>query len=164
MLIHPQSVIHSLVELADSSLIAQLSRPDMRFAITYALTYPERAATDLPELDFAARLSLDLQLPEPGKYPALEFAREAMERGGTLPGVMNAANEVAVDRFRRGEIPFPAIWKIIETSSPSQLMGLARRTNPSDATRTASDFAWGVATPKPMEVLNSSSRLKTSLT
>lgn len=114
VLIHPQSVIHSLVELTDSSLIAQLSKPDMRFAITYALTYPERAATDLPELDFASRLSLELRLPEPGKYPALEFAREAMNRGGTLPGVMNAANEVAVDRFRRREIPFPAIWSIIE--------------------------------------------------
>ena len=114
VLIHPQSVIHSLVELADSSLIAQLSKPDMRFAITYALTYPERAATNLPELDFASRLSLELRLPDPEKYPAIGFARAAMERGGTLPGVMNAANEVAVDRFRRGEISFPAIWKIIE--------------------------------------------------
>lgn len=119
VLIHPQSVIHSMVELADSSFIAQLSKPDMRFAITYALTYPERAATNLPELDFASRLSLDLRLPEPGKYPALDFAREAMERGGTLPGVMNAANEVAVERFRRGEIPFPAIWTIIEKTMAS---------------------------------------------
>ena len=114
VLIHPQSVIHSMVELNDSSLIAQLSRPDMRFAITYAFTYPERAATNLPALDFSTRLGLELQLPEPGRYPALVFAEEAMKRGGTLPGVMNAANEVAVDKFRRGEIRFPAIWRIIE--------------------------------------------------
>ena len=113
-MIHPQSVIHSMVELNDSSLIAQLSRPDMRFAITYAFTYPERAATNLPALDFSTRLGLELQLPEPGRYPALVFAEEAMKRGGTLPGVMNAANEVAVDKFRRGEIRFPAIWRIIE--------------------------------------------------
>ena len=114
VLIHPQSVIHSMVELNDSSLIAQLSRPDMRFAITYAFTYPERAATNLPALDFSTRLGLELQLPEPGRYPALVFAEEAMKRGGTLPGVMNAANEGAVDKFRRGEIRFPAIWRIIE--------------------------------------------------
>ena len=114
VLIHPQSVIHSMVELVDSSLIAQLSRPDMRFAIQYAFTWPERAATDLPALDFTSRLGLELQLPEPGRYPALEFAEEAMRRGGTLPGVMNAANEVAVEKFRRGEIKFPSIWRIIE--------------------------------------------------
>lgn len=114
VLIHPQSVIHSMVELADASLIAQLSRPDMRFAIQYAFTYPDRAAGNLPALDFSARLGLELQLPEPGRYPALEFADEAMRRGGTLPGVMNAANEVAVEKFRRGEISFPSIWRIIE--------------------------------------------------
>lgn len=116
VLIHPQSVVHSMVELADSSLIAQLSKPDMRFAISYAFTYPDRVAAGLPELDFASRLGLDFQLPDRNKYPAFGFAYEAMERGGTLPGVMNAANEVAVDRFRRGEISFPAIWKIIEVT------------------------------------------------
>lgn len=114
VLIHPQSVIHSMVELIDSSLIAQLSKPDMRFAISYAFTYPERVATDLPVLDFSSRIGLDLQIPEPGRHPALAFAEEAMKRGGTLPCVMNAANEVAVDRFLRGEISFPAIWRIIE--------------------------------------------------
>ena len=114
VLIHPQSIVHSLVELNDSSLIAQLSKPDMRFAIQYALTWPERIASNLPELNFAELLKLELQLPEPGRYPALEFAREAMRQGGTLPGVMNAANEVAVDKFRRGEIGFTSIWRIIE--------------------------------------------------
>lgn len=114
VLIHPQSVIHSMVELADASLIAQLSKPDMRFAIQYAFTYPDRAASDLPALDFTTRLGLELELPEAGRYPALEFAREAMRRGGTLPGVMNAANEVAVEKFRRGEIQFTSIWRIIE--------------------------------------------------
>ncbi len=114
VLIHPQSIIHSMVELADSSLIAQMSKPDMRFAIQYAFTYPERAATDLPSLDFTSPLGLELQLPEAGRYPALEFANEAMRLGGTLPGVMNAANEVAVEKFRRGAIRFPSIWRIIE--------------------------------------------------
>ncbi len=114
VLIHPQSKVHSMVELSDNSFIAQLSQPDMRFAIQYALTWPERAAGGLPELDFADRLNLDFRLPEPGKYPALGFARHAMRSGGTLPGVMNAANEVAVEKFRRGEIRFPAIWGIIE--------------------------------------------------
>jgi len=114
VLIHPQSIVHSLVELNDSSLIAQLSKPDMRFAIQYALTWPERTASNLPELNFAELLKLELQLPEPGRYPALDFAREAMRQGGTLPGVMNAANEVAVDKFRRGEIGFTSIWRIIE--------------------------------------------------
>ena len=114
VLLHPQSIIHSMVELCDGSLIAQLSRPDMRFAIQYALTWPERLPGNLPELDFASRLQLDLQQPEPGKYPALEFAYEAMRRGGTLPAVMNAANEIAVEQFRRGRIRFTGIWKIVE--------------------------------------------------
>ncbi|MDR0932110.1 MAG: 1-deoxy-D-xylulose-5-phosphate reductoisomerase [Victivallales bacterium] len=114
VLIHPQSIVHSMVELSDSSFIAQMSKPDMRFAISYALTYPERVATALPELGFSTRLGLDFQLPDRNKYPAFDFAYEAMKRGGTMPGVMNAANEVAVERFRRGEIKFPAIWKIIE--------------------------------------------------
>ena len=113
VLIHPQSIVHSMVELTDSGCIAQLSRPDMRFAIQYALTFPDRVDGGLPELDFRKLLHLDLRLPEPGRYPALDFARAAMRAGGTLPGVLNAANEVAVERFRKGEIRFPSIWEIV---------------------------------------------------
>ncbi len=114
VLLHPQSIIHSMIELNDGALIAQLSKPDMRFAIQYALTYPDRCQGELPELDFSTRLALDLQAPEPGKYPALEFAREAMHQGGTLPAVMNAANEIAVEKFRRAQLRFTGIWKIVE--------------------------------------------------
>ncbi len=115
VLIHPQSLVHSMIELNDGSFIAQMSKPDMRFAIQYALTYPERsAAGKLPELDFSAGLDFDFRLPDRRKFPSLDFADEAMRRGGTLPAVMNAANEVAVEKFRRGEIGFSRIWSIIE--------------------------------------------------
>lgn len=117
VVIHPQSLIHSMVELCDGSFIAQMSKPDMRFAIQYALTFPERSATgELPELDFSAGLHFDFQLPDRKRFPSLDFAEEAMRRGGTLPAVMNAANEVAVEKFRRGEIAFSRIWRIIEAT------------------------------------------------
>ncbi len=113
VVIHPESVVHSLVELSDGALLAQLSRPDMRFAIQYALTYPERVAGELPRLDFRTRLGLSFQEPEPGRYPALELAAQALRGGGTLPAVMNAANEVAVELFRRDELRFPAICELV---------------------------------------------------
>ncbi len=113
-IIHPQSIVHSMVELCDASLIAQLAAPDMRFAIQYAFTHPERLEGDLPAMDFSSLLTLDFRAARPEQYPAIAFACEAMNRGGTLPGVMNAANEVAVEKFRRGEISFPDIWRIIE--------------------------------------------------
>ena len=117
VVIHPQSLIHSMVELCDGSFIAQMSKPDMRFAIQYALTWPERSDCGrLPELDFSARLNLEFHLPDRKRFPSLEFAEEAMRRGGTMPAVMNAANEVAVEKFRRGEIEFARIWKIIEAT------------------------------------------------
>ncbi len=114
VLLHPQSVIHSMIELNDNSVIAQLARPDMRFAIQYALTWPERRGTDLPRLNFADAVKLDLREPEPGRYPPLEFARRAMAAGGTAPGAMNAANETAVEAFRGGRLSFPGIWKVVD--------------------------------------------------
>ena len=117
VLIHPQSLIHSMVELCDGSFIAQMSKPDMRFAIQYALTWPERSAVGgLPQLVFSAGLHFDFQLPDRNRFPSLEFAEEAMRCGGTMPAVMNAANEVAVEKFRRGEIGFARIWAIIEAT------------------------------------------------
>ena len=115
VVIHPQSLVHSMVELCDGSFIAQMSKPDMRFAIQYALTWPERAAGGgLPGLDFARLVSLDFREPDRSRFPSLDFAYHAMRVGGTMTAVMNAANEVAVDKFRRGEIGFAAIWAIIE--------------------------------------------------
>ena len=107
VVIHPQSLVHSMVELCDGSFSAQMSKPDMRFAIQYALTWPERAAEGgLPELDFARLVSLNFREPDRSRFPSLDFAYHAMHIGGTMTAAMNAANEVAVDKFRRGEIGF----------------------------------------------------------
>lgn len=114
VLIHPQSIVHSMVELADGSIIAQAAMPDMRFAIQYALSYPERWDGDLPRLNRSQLHTLTFQAPDHAKYPSLAIAVRAMEAGGTLPTVMNAANEVAVEKFHRAEIAFPLIWSIIE--------------------------------------------------
>ncbi len=113
--IHPQSLIHSMIELCDSSFIAQMSIPDMRFAIQYSLTWPNRVANEnLPQLDFSSILSLNFSTPDPKRFPSLDFARSAMQAGGTMPTVMNAANEVAVEKFRHGKIRFAEIWNIVE--------------------------------------------------
>ena len=114
VVLHPQSIVHSMVELCDNSVIAQLCRTDMRFAIQYALTYPERFDGALPAMDFETLLKLEFSAPDRQKYPSIGFAEEAMRRGGTMPAVMNAANEVAVERFRREEIRFTQIWSIVE--------------------------------------------------
>ncbi len=114
VVIHPQSLVHSMVEMADGSVIAQLSQPDMRFAIQYALTYPERADGLLPKLDLATVGRLDFMEPDRKKYPSLDLAYAALSAGGTLPAVMNAANEVAVEAFIRGEVNVPTIWRCIE--------------------------------------------------
>lgn len=112
--IHPQSIVHSLVEFLDGSILAQLSHTDMAFPIQYALTYPQRRAGALPPLDLAELACLEFSRPREEAFPALRLAREAGRRGGTLPAVLNASNEIAVARFLRGEIPFPGIWKTVE--------------------------------------------------
>lgn len=114
VVIHPQSVVHSMVEFVDGSFISQMSKPDMCFAIQYALSYPHRWAGNLPQIDFAQLSKLEFELPDHAKYPSLNFAEAALTAGGTLPGVMNAANEIAVERFCRGEIGFIKIYDIIE--------------------------------------------------
>jgi 1-deoxy-D-xylulose-5-phosphate reductoisomerase len=109
VLIHPQSIVHSLVEYVDGSLIGQMSPNDMRFPILYALTWPDRVETPFPRLDLAALGKLEFFKPEPERYPALGLAAEALASGGSAPAVLNAANEVAVEAFLAGRIPFPAI-------------------------------------------------------
>jgi 1-deoxy-D-xylulose-5-phosphate reductoisomerase len=108
--IHPQSIIHSMVEFTDGSVLAQLSRTDMGFPIQYALTYPARMKGALRPLDFATLSKLEFAPPRLDDFPAINLAREAGLTGGTMPAVFNAANEIAVDAFRRGSIRFPDIW------------------------------------------------------
>ena len=115
VVIHPQSVVHSLVEFQDGSVLAQLGLPDMRLPIEYALLYPERVNADLPRLDIT-RLgtALTFEPPDEDRFPCLTLARRATEIGGTMPAVLNAANETAVGLFLAEKIAFPAIWETIE--------------------------------------------------
>lgn len=109
VVIHHQSIVHALVEMQDGSVLAQLGLPDMRLPIQYALLYPERVDTGLPHLDLTQIGTLTFAEPDPRRYPALQLARDALAAGGTMPAVMNAANEVAVARFLKGEIRFTDI-------------------------------------------------------
>jgi 1-deoxy-D-xylulose-5-phosphate reductoisomerase len=114
VLIHPQSVVHSLVEFVDGSVLAQLGAPDMRIPIAYALAWPERMATPAQRLDLAAIACLDFEAPDLGRFPALRLAREALETGGAAPIMLNAANEVAVAGFLAGRLRFPEIPELVE--------------------------------------------------
>ena len=118
-IIHPQSIIHSMVEFTDGSVLAQLSRTDMGFPIQYALTYPNRVAGSLKPLNFAELSKLEFSAPRTEDFPALNLARQAGLTGGTLPAVFNAANEVAVDAFRSGKIKFPEIWQTVASAMES---------------------------------------------
>lgn len=114
VVIHPQSVVHSLIELIDGSVLAQLGIADMRIPIAYALTYPKRIINDLPLLDLAAAGRLDFQPPDMKKFPCLALAYEAGQAGGAMPAVMNAANEAAVSAFLEQKITFSDLPKVIE--------------------------------------------------
>ena len=114
VVVHPQSIVHSLVEFIDGSVLAQLSVTDMCFPIQYAVTYPERMPSGLPPLELAKLGTLSFEKPDEKRFPALRLAREAGEQGGTLPGVLNAANEVAVEAFLAERISFPRIWGMVE--------------------------------------------------
>src|SRR5215468_10577081 len=109
VVVHPQSVIHSLVEFVDGSMLAQLSTPDMCLPIQYALTYPERASSERVQTNLARLGSLTFEEPDPERFPSLHLARKAAEAGGTMPAVLNAANEIAVEAFVNGHINFPNI-------------------------------------------------------
>jgi len=97
--VHPESVVHSMIELIDGSVIAQMGVTDMRHAIQYALTYPERHASELPSLDLAKLTSLHFEEPDLERFPCISLAYRALKTGGTLPAAMNAANEEAVQAF-----------------------------------------------------------------
>lgn len=114
VLIHPQSVVHSLVEFVDRSVLAQLGSPDMRVPIAYALSWPERIETPSERLDLAAISRLDFEKPDLTRFPSLRLARQALEQGGPAPIVLNAANEVAVAAFLDGKLRFPEIAQFVE--------------------------------------------------
>ncbi|HMO24931.1 MAG TPA: 1-deoxy-D-xylulose-5-phosphate reductoisomerase [Tepidisphaeraceae bacterium] len=114
VLIHPESIVHSMVEFVDGSTIAQLSPPDMRLPIQYALTYPDRRAGIARSMDWTSAITLQFEPPCEDRYPALRLGFEVVRRGGTLGAVLNAANEVAVDAFLHGRLAFGAIWQVVE--------------------------------------------------
>ena len=130
ILVHPQSVIHSLVEFIDGSVLAQLGSPDMRIPIAYALAWPDRMPTPAQRLDLAAIARLDFGEPDLERFPALRLSREALEAGGSAPAVLNAANEVAVATFLDRRISFPEI---------SRLVDMALQENESPAPRSIED-------------------------
>jgi 1-deoxy-D-xylulose-5-phosphate reductoisomerase len=114
VLIHPQSVVHSLVEYEDGSVIAQLSHPDMRVPIAHALGFPERIDSGARALDLGALGQLSFERPDLGRFPCLRHAYEVLRAGGAAPAVLNAANEVAVEAFLAGGLRFTGIAPVIE--------------------------------------------------
>lgn len=146
VVIHPQSIVHSMVEFVDGSVLAQMSHSDMRFPIQYAFTWPDRLAGSLPPLDFASLGRLNFEEPRCDAFPALDLARQAAERGGAIPAVLNAANEVAVAEFLASRIAFPRIWEtvasVLEQTRDGELKDLEDLL---DADRKARDLARRVA-------------------
>ena len=114
VIVHPQSIVHSMVEYVDGSVLAQLSHTDMCFPIQYAVTWPERVSGGMKLIDFAELGKLEFEAPRYDDFPALNLARRAGDEGGTLPAVYNAANEVAVDAFCDGKIGYTDIWKTVQ--------------------------------------------------
>jgi 1-deoxy-D-xylulose-5-phosphate reductoisomerase len=116
VLIHPQSIVHSMVEYVDGSVLAQLSNPDMRVPIAHALAYPERVESGVASLDLSRVQNLSFERPDERRFPCLPLAYAALRAGGTAPAVLNAANEVAVQAFLAGRLPFTGIGGVIETT------------------------------------------------
>ena len=114
IVVHPQSIVHSMVAYVDGSVLAQLGTPDMRIPISYALAWPERMRTPSERLDLSAVARLDFEEPDPDRFPALRLARESLVAGGIAPTVLNAANEEAVERFLDGRIGFLDIARTVE--------------------------------------------------
>jgi 1-deoxy-D-xylulose-5-phosphate reductoisomerase len=114
--VHPQSIVHSMIEMIDGSIIAQLGVTDMRLMIQYALTYPDRLPTDLPALGLDKLSRLEFFEPDLERFPCLRLAYEAMREGGTMPAALSAANEIAVASFLNGRIKFMEIPRVIEAT------------------------------------------------
>lgn len=131
VIVHPQSVIHSMVGYTDGSVLAQLGCPDMRTAIGYALSYPERCSLPVERLDFARLARLDFEAPDEVRFPALRLARRAMEEGGVQGAVLNGAKETALEAFIKGRIGFLAMAEIVERVMDA-LAGLPAATSMDD--------------------------------
>jgi 1-deoxy-D-xylulose-5-phosphate reductoisomerase len=116
-------VVHGLVRTVDGSLIAQMGVTDMRLPILYALTYPKRVSAPLPALDLTSCGNLSFHPPDWERFPCLKLAYQALREGGTMPAILNAANEVAVDAFLQEEIPFTAIPKVVERTMGTHASG-----------------------------------------
>jgi len=123
VVIHPQSIIHSMVRFVDGSVLAQMGEPDMRTPIAHALAWPERIESGVRALDFFTLANLEFQRPDLARFPCLELAFEALKAGGAAPLVLNAANEIAVSRFLRGELAFNTIPELIKAQLDSALSG-----------------------------------------
>jgi 1-deoxy-D-xylulose-5-phosphate reductoisomerase len=114
VVIHPPSIVHSMVEFVDGSIKAHLGVPDMRIPIAFALGYPERLEGEWPKMDFSRPVALEFYPPDPERFPALGLAYDAVRAGGTMPAVFNAADEAAVELFLAGRIRFPQIVRSVE--------------------------------------------------
>ncbi|MEX0760556.1 MAG: 1-deoxy-D-xylulose-5-phosphate reductoisomerase, partial [Tistlia sp.] len=150
ILVHPQSVIHSLVAYVDGSVLAQLGRPDMRTPIAYALAWPRRMSAPVEKLDLAEIATLTFEAPDALRFPALRLAREALRQGGSAPAVLNAANEVAVAAFLDDRIGFLAIAEAVERTleryAPTPIEGLqAMFDTDSEARRCAAEIVAALA-------------------
>ena len=124
VLIHPQSIVHSMIELIDGSVLAQMGIPDMRIPISYALTYPERIINDLSALDLLKTEKLEFRPPDTKKFPCLRLAYEAGLCGGTAPAVLNASNEIAVAAFLAKKIKFVDLPGIIDKILNTHVCGI----------------------------------------
>ena len=147
VLVHPQSIIHSMVEFPDGVMLAQLGVPDMRFPIQYAFTWPDRIPGGLEKLNLAKLGHMDFEAPDTNRFPALNLARYAIREGGTMPCVMNAANEIAFLRFKNGEIRFTDMIAVIEkTMNQHNTIRNASLADILEADREARIFAAAVRT------------------
>jgi 1-deoxy-D-xylulose-5-phosphate reductoisomerase len=126
VVVHPSSIVHALVRFRDGAALAHLGYPDMRVPISYALTYPERAATQIPPLDLSAGVTLEFHAPDLETFPLLALARRAGEQGRTYPCVFNAANEVAVAAFLEGRLPYLGIAEVVADALEAAEGGTAR--------------------------------------
>jgi 1-deoxy-D-xylulose-5-phosphate reductoisomerase len=133
ILIHPQSIVHSMVEYVDGSIMAQLSTTDMKFPIQYALLYPERVPAPFARLDLARIRALEFHPVDPRRFPAVALAYEACRQGGSMPAVLNAANEVAVERFLAGELSFVSIVEIVSRVLEKHAAGVSPVTTVDEA-------------------------------
>jgi 1-deoxy-D-xylulose-5-phosphate reductoisomerase len=114
VVIHPQSTVHAMIEYTDGSVLAQIAATDMRMPIQYALTYPERAEAPVPKIDWGQARQWDFQPPDFAKFPLLQLAYDCLQAGGSATCTLNAADEIAVEAFLEGRIPFPAIWEVVQ--------------------------------------------------